>query len=364
MLGHGLPTTLRPPTSVLSARDWSRLRDECASNRLTGLLVDAVSTGALATNDEQRADAAALELELTTVRSLYDEVCRRPLAALEAAGIEHRLLKGSALPWSDYPDPQLRPTADLDVLVPGDQLLRAAEVTEALGGELVNPEPARGYARHVFKGLTVRLDSGLEVDLHRTLAWGPFGVRIPEADLWSPGRTFDRLGRPAKTLDVDRTLVHLAGHLLLLGAVRASEVRDVAQLACAPTLDGDRVVAIARRWGYESVLATALRMAEHEVRLTDGAHPLHDWATRQPVSLRDRAWLRMERPTAPLRGLEQAAVFIELGDLRSRRIQLRALLRPIPGTDPSVRARASRLRGGARASRPRSLKSRSNSPTR
>jgi hypothetical protein len=364
VLGQGLPTTLRPPTTPLSAPEWSALRDECTGNRLTGLLVDAVSTGVLPTDDGQRADAAALELELTTFRSLYDEVCRPPLAALEEAGIEHRLLKGSALPWSDFPDPQQRPTADLDVLVPGDQLMRAAQVTEALGGTLVNPEPAPGYARHVFKGLTVRLDSGLEVDLHRTLAWGPFGVRVPEADLWSPGRTFDRLGRPAKTLDVDRSLVHVAGHLLLLGAVRASEVRDVAQLACAPTLDADQVVAIARRWGYESVLATALRMAERELALAPGAHPLHEWAVRQRVPMRDRVWLRMERPTAPVRGLEQAAVFLELGDMRSRRIQLRAVLRPLPGTDPSVRARAARLRSSVGGCRPGFLKSVSKRPNR
>ena len=228
VLAHGLPTRLRPPDAALDAEEWSRLRGECTNNRLSGLLVDAVTGGDLPTNDDQRADAAAIELELTSVRSLYDEICRPPLAALEEAGIEFRLLKGSSLPWIDYPDPQLRPTSDLDVLVPGDDLARAAEVVEALGGTLVNPEPAPGYARHVFKGLTVRLDSGLEVDLHRILAWGPFGVRVPEADLWSPGRTVDRLGRTATTLDADRTLVHLAGHLMLLGAVRASEVRDVA----------------------------------------------------------------------------------------------------------------------------------------
>ena len=55
LLGHGLPTTLRPPTSVLSSPDWAALRDECAGNRLTGLLVDAVATGALATDDAQAA---------------------------------------------------------------------------------------------------------------------------------------------------------------------------------------------------------------------------------------------------------------------------------------------------------------------
>lgn len=364
VLAHGLETDLRPPAEVLTATEWSELRTECTRNRLNGLLVGAVTSGDLPVSDEQRAEMAALELELTATRSLYDEICRLPLAALEANGIPFRLLKGSALPWTDYPDPQLRPTSDLDVLVAGNDLVRAAEIVAALGGKLVNPEPAPGYARHVFKGLTVRLDSGLEVDLHRLLTWGPFGVRVPEADLWSPGRTFDRLGQEATTLDVDRTLIHVAGHLLLLGAVRASEVRDVGQLATAPTLDPDRVVAIARRWGYESVLATALLMADRELCLSAGVDPLREWANRYQVSWKDRAWLRLERPTSPLRGIEQAAVFLEVGNMKARRIQLRAAFHPLPGTDPSLRDRAARLGRLKKSSGPGHLKSRSKRPTR
>lgn len=348
VLGYGLPTTSRPPTSPLDDETWARLLSECGAHRLEGHLVACVVDGALPTTPRQMAEAAALELRLSQARSRYDDVCRPVLGVLEGAGFPVRLIKGSALPWSDYVDPQLRPTADLDVLVPGANLLEAAALLISEGAREVNPEPTADFARRVFKGLTVRMPSGLEVDLHRLLSWGPLGVRVPEADLWAPGRTFDRLGHPAVTLDVERTLIHMSAHLLLLGAIRASEVRDVAQLATRPALDPERTVAIARRWGHEAVLAVALRMAEREIGLTPDAHPLSRWAAELRVSRRDRAWLRADRPDDPVRGIEPVAVLLELRGVRPRLTMLRALVAPRPGTDPSFAARLRRTSRRAR----------------
>lgn len=354
VLGHGLATTTPAPTAPLEDEAWARLAAECSAHRLDGHLVAAVVDGTLPTTPAQRTRAALVEVGLSQARSRYDEVCQPVLKLLDGAGFPVRLIKGSALPWSDYFDPQLRPTADLDVLVPGANLLDAAALLIDEGGREVNPEPAAGFARRVFKGLTVAMPSGLEVDIHRILSWGPLGVRVPEADLWAPGRTFDRLGHPAVTLDVERTLIHVSAHLLLLGAIRASEVRDVAQLATSPALDPDRTVAIARRWGHEAVLAVALRMAEVELGLKPDTHPLSRWAADHLVSWRDRAWLRTDRPDAPIRGIEPVAVLVELQGIRPRLTMLRALLAPRPGTDPDL---ASRLRRLSRRSMPRSTRS-------
>ncbi len=343
VMGHGLPTTAAAPQAPLGDDDWSRLTQECNAHRLDGHLIAAVVDGALPTTADQRADAAAIELRLTRARSRYDDVCRPVLDDLADAGILVRLLKGSALPWSDYPDPQLRPTADLDLLVPSRQLQQAVDLLVGQGAVPVNPEPTAGFARSVFKGLTVRMPSGLEVDLHRILSWGPLGVRVPEADLWAPGRTFDRLGHRAVTLDVDRTLLHLCAHLLLLGALRASEVRDVAQLALSPSLDPERVVAIARRWGHEAILAVALRMVERELAIGPADLPLAEWAANHRVRRTDRAWLRTDRPDAPVAGIEPLAVLLELPGWQPRLTMLRALAFPRPGTDPGPTSRLRRL---------------------
>lgn len=350
VLGHGLPTVRRPPSAPLSDDAWERLCSECRSHRLRGHLVAAVTDHSLRTTRCQRRQAATIELELTELRTRYDQVCRGVLDAFDDAGIPYRLIKGSALPWTDYPDPQQRPTADLDVLVPGSELAAAVAVLGDHGGSIMNPEPTEGFARLVFKGLTVVMPSGLEVDIHRLLSWGPLGVRVPEADLWAPGRTFDRLGHSQVTLSVERTLIHVSAHLLLLGAVRASELRDVAQLATSPALDPERTVGIARRWGHEAVLAVALRMAEREIGLERDAHPLQAWASQYHVVPRDRLWLRIDRPDSPVVGIEPAAVLTELAGWRPRATLLRAFFRPRAGTDPSPMSRLGHLMGYARPS--------------
>ncbi len=348
ILAHGLPTSLESPDEPLDEESWNRLRRECSAHRLHGHLIDAVGSDDLPVTDAQRREAARLELELTSARSTYDDICRPVLDALDDAHIPLRLLKGSALPWSDYPDPQLRPTGDLDLLVPGAHLAAATELLESLGGRLVNPEPAAGFARKVFKGLTVEMPSGLEVDLHRILSWGPFGVRVPELDLWSPGRSVDVLGHPYTTLDAERTLIHLCAHLLILGAVRASEVRDVAQLATSPGIRPERTIEIARRWGHETLLAVGILMAVRELALDPETVPLARWAAGHRISVRDRIWLRVDRPDAPVPGMEPLGVFIELDDWQARAIYARAIVTPRSGTDPSALARvrsiATRLR--------------------
>ena len=135
----------------------------------------------------------------------------------------------------------------------------------AAGGTWIDPEPVGDYVRLAGKGATVMMPDGLEVDLHRILVWGPFGVRVPDEELWANRREFLFAGVPRDGLGREETLLHVALHLLVLGTVRAREVRDVGQLLCSPELDVERLLVLARRWGQEAVLATAIRMADREL---------------------------------------------------------------------------------------------------
>jgi hypothetical protein len=262
-----------------------------------------------------------------------------PLAVLDDAGIDLCLLKGPALGSLDYPDVQQRPTGDLDLLVRAEQIDHAVDALVAAGGTWTDPEPTEGYVRFAGKGATVTMPNGLEVDLHRILIWGPFGVRMRGEELWANRRTFTFAGSPRQGLGREETLLHVALHLLVLGTVRAREVRDVGQLLCSPDLDVERLLVVARRWGQEAVLATAVCMADRELRLEPGSHPLSAWATGFPVTARDRLWLRTEQPVGRLRGLESAAVYAELPGQTARKVFRRATLHPRPGTWPSPRDR-------------------------
>src|SRR5699024_3557605 len=138
-------------------------------------------------------------------------------------------------------------------------------------------------------------------------------VRLRPEWLWETSRAVMIAGAPRHTLGRAETLLHAAAHLMVLGVVRAREVRDVAQIAAHPDLDVSRVLSLARRWGQESVLATALVFAERELRLEPDANPLAGWARAHRVGRLDRLWLRTGAAHDRIHGVEQLGVLWELG---------------------------------------------------
>ncbi len=342
VLAHGLATGHRPPPGVLDDATWQQLRAESTTHRLDGLLVDAVATDALGVTARQADEVAELEIDLTRARLWQERRLVEVVDLIESAGVEVRVLKGLAVATLDYPDAQLRPTGDVDLLVHGDDLGRAGHAIEATGGARTDPDPVPGLCQRVTKGATYAADEG-EIDLHRLLVWGPLGVRLDPDLLWQTERRFTVDGRALRTLSAHDTLLHACSHLLVLGSRRALELRDVAQLATRPALDVEGLLVRARQWGAEGLLASAVMMTVAELDLPQlGAHELGRWAAGYPVTTRDRLWLRVERPDQPVPGLEAVATLIELPSRQARWELIRATLRPAPGTwaSPGRRARS------------------------
>ena len=52
------------------------------------------------------------------------------------------------------------------------------------------PEPRIGFDARFAKSVTMWSAAGHEIDLHRTLVLGPFGLRVQLDDLWSNRDTF------------------------------------------------------------------------------------------------------------------------------------------------------------------------------
>lgn len=354
---QGLDTSLEPSPIPLDRATWTRLVDDCVRHGLTGLLVDAVVRDALLVTADQRAEAGRLESDLVRRRISYERRVGPILSLFDEAGIEVRILKGVAVARCEYSDDQLRGTSDLDVLVHADKIDEASSLLVAASGKRTDPDPTPGWTSRVGKGATLMLSAAnMEVDLHRILVWGPLGVRVPADELWEPSRPFDLAGVRRRTLAREETLLHACAHLLILGVERAREVRDVAQIASNPSLDVTRLLDLARRWGQESVLATALVFAHRELALGPNAHPLVGWAHDYRMPRLDALWLKAGAAQDRIHGVEQLGVWWELRrDPRpweARRILLRANLCPRAGTydRPTTRLRrlVERAIGGGR----------------
>ena len=329
------------PPEPLGDEAWARLRDHASQHRLSGLLVASVARGVLPATDEHRAEMAGLEVELTLNRMWHEGRLVEIVALLADAGVEVRVLKGPALSSLDYPDAQWRPTQDIDLLVRGAEIDRAISALTEVGGTHTDFAVDRfpGFAATVGKGATVLMPGGLEIDLHRLLSWGPLGVRVPPEELWRSGRTFERGGARFETLDVEGTLLHACAHLLLGGWRRALTLRDVAQVLANPALDPERLLVTARHWGAEAVLATGVLLAHRELNL--GAETVDErvddvfgegavvtaWARGFAPRLRDRLWLRVQRPDAPIPYVGRLATLVELRTPVERHMLVRATSR-------------------------------------
>lgn len=291
---HGLPGVApRWPSEPLPDRLWQRLRAIAAADRLSGLLVAAILDEALPATERQLADAIdshhAAMVHVLELEALTLEV----VGTLRRAGIDVRLLKGSAVAHLDYPDPALRAFGDVDLLVPPDALPDAAQVLTLAGFERDLPPRRRIWELRYAKDVTLYAPgNAVQIDLHRCLVAGPFGTAIRLADLWGPPAQVTLAGVPLPALGAELRLVH-AAYTAILGDYepRLVALRDVAQLMARPGLLAE-ARRIARGWRGEVVVCGAVGLAVERLGVcapedADGAGAL---GPRRPTR-REARWL-------------------------------------------------------------------------
>jgi hypothetical protein len=189
--------------------------------------------------------------------------CEGPLVLIKGAEVAAR-----------YPEPTLRPSNDIDLLVPDAATVQAALL--ARGFRPVGPEGLYRDAHHLrplsFPGMPVY------VEVHSTPNW-PAGPVPPSTEELVESAV-------PSSLDIDGILsLRPAHHTLVLAAHawahdplgRLSQLIDVAALA--QEVDPDELQALARRWNLTNLWRTAA--ATVDALLLERRHltiPLRLWA--------------------------------------------------------------------------------------
>ena len=262
----------------LNQSDWKSLVSVAERERILGLVANAVADRVLSIDDEQ-----ALELHDLQVNQLsQDLILERRLIdvvrLLTKSGLDHRVLKGTAIAHLDYPDPALRSFADVDLLVRADEWDDAITVLGKAGWQRHFSEPRPGFDRRFIKGVVLTHrgdDTGPELDLHRTLALGPFGLTVRLADLWNSHENFSIGGQQLRALPAEERFLHACLHSMLGDfPARLVPIRDVAQIGLSGKLDRERVMDLARAWRMEVVLLQATQLAWDALTLDGSSEPL------------------------------------------------------------------------------------------
>jgi hypothetical protein len=206
-------------------------------------------------------------------RALHGRVLRRALpevvAALErGCGVPPVLVKGAALADRHYSMPSLRPSVDLDLVVPRQELLPAADALRERGFEEM-VEFRRGYAeRHGHDIHVFRRDGGvrLDVELHWRVGDDPVGVVLDHAFLAEDAERVTIEGAPVSIPSPPRHLLALAVHLLSDREKRLCWVHDIALVAGAASAEQwEEAFATADALGLSWVLHRALDYPRHHL---------------------------------------------------------------------------------------------------
>ena len=280
----------RAPIECPEPLDAARHLGLLGNHRLVGVARAAMEAGDLVVSEPRRL-AEAHERAMVEAMLLEDAMLAA-VETLESAGLGVRVLKGSALAHLLGPDPSERTFGDTDLLVAGDALPRAVAELEAVGASRVQPALSETFERRFAKSVTLRWRSGTELDLHRTLAPGPYGLSIDSEDLFARPLSFAPAGRPVSTMGLEAHLVHAALHVAL-GDVkpRLGNVRDVA-LLLTHYLDLDLVMRMVERWRCAHPFAQGLAAA---AAIGAGHHALLDWADAHRPTRADRRMLAAYR---------------------------------------------------------------------
>jgi hypothetical protein len=289
----GLPGERRLPSEAARAAG-SDLIGSAAEARLIGVLAVANQAGELPLDDDI-AERVALRHRDALLWCLRLEVeLLATLDRLARIGVRPLVLKGPALAHVDAPDPALRTFADLDLLVPAEQIDAAVVALVAAGADRPVAERRAGFDRRFAKSVTLRTASGVELDLHRTLVDGAHGLRVPLRRLQDHAATFELAGTSVACLGSVHRLLHSAYHLALGSPTpRLGNLRDLASALTAPGVEWPEVVAEAERWGGAAVLALAVQLTVDELEI-DAPEPAA-WAARLEVSDRERAIIDRHR---------------------------------------------------------------------
>ena len=323
---HGLPSA--PAVHTDEPVDTTALLAAVSKERLTGLALAAVAEGSVELGAADADDLSVRHDDQLALDLRLERLLCSAAATLDAAGIAYRALKGPLLAHTVYADPALRSFGDIDILVRGADFDAAVAALRTLEFHRRFVEPRPRFDARFSKGACLERADGLEVDLHRTLAPGPFGMLLGFTDL---------VGRPPQTFALgDATITGLGRELAFVHACfhsalgdyppRLVPLRDIAELLRAG-FDVRTVIDLVTEAQCEIVLRRALDLLTNVLGVAVGGE-LAEWARTLKPTRFDRRALRTYESTDRSYAKQAAVSLWAMPSMRHRLAYASALAIP------------------------------------
>ena len=259
----GLEATKRNEPAELSGPLWERLLARIRFERLTGLAVDSAAAGSLRLSDAQATELLAAHRRAMAWCLGVERKLIGLAEAFDAEGIGFSVLKGPSVAHTVYSESCLRSFADVDLLVSTADYKPACLLLGRLGHRRERPEPRAGFEERFGKASVHKHpEDAIEVDLHRTLVLGPFGLWIRPEELLERRTSFLLAGRKLSRLDDTGMLLNVAMHASLGSwPHRLVPLRDILEVSFFGDVEWDVLIRWAERWRLSAVLQHAFATA-------------------------------------------------------------------------------------------------------
>lgn len=262
-----LPGSGSDPPMHVPDEWWTGFLGDLNAQRLTGIALAAVQAEAVELSPPQLSALTNRHWAAMSHALKLEQLLLALTEAFEAAGIEMVVLKGPAMAHTRYADPSWRPFGDLDVLVRSRDWRRVGALLAECGFASKSPEPRPGFRERFGHTWVHTHESGLELDLHRTLVAGPFGLWPDPDELFDHTSSFTLAGRALRRLDDQAIFLHACIHAALgHRPPLLLPLRDVLESAAAPP-DWTGVKDLAEPWRLRAVIRFALDSASRTLAI-------------------------------------------------------------------------------------------------
>jgi hypothetical protein len=276
--------------------DWPRLLELAYREGMAPLVHHTLAhTGLAAGGQAQRFNYL---YQLTRRRNAQAGVqLREALLGLESEGIEAIVLKGAALMSRVYPDPGLRPFADIDILVRQRDLAHAHRVLVDLGYDLNYQgkpiaSPSRTDVTYRSARQYFRRDANcLSFDLYWQLARYPYLAPLDYEGLWQRAQRVTLEDTPALVLSPEDAVLHHSLDFTLgvcYGHPELKSLRDIGEIAHREEIDWAELTARAGRSALAAPLYFSCALAG---RLLGAPVPQEALERMYPGAARQKAWV-------------------------------------------------------------------------
>lgn len=257
-----------PPPAPATPLDWDRVLAVAEAEGLAAPLGFALRTNAPASMPAAVRARLSRHLAEGTARHLIlRRELGRTLRGLARDGVAVIPLKGLVLAETLYPDPALRPSSDLDLLVRPEAVLAVDGLLQGLGCRRLADAHSWSFDLAYDRATLYEGPGGVHVDLHWSLLSDPRYVwnELEGLQVWDRAIKIQVAGETALGLCPEDLLLYLAVHLAVHhGLAGLLWYWDLALILdhWGGRLDWQAVLERASRWRVRSALYFALRGCE------------------------------------------------------------------------------------------------------